>query len=58
MGWEGLFLELIPLLLGLLRRGPEDLLAALRGVVRIWAQVSAPGCRLASSTCRHPSGEV
>lgn len=44
--------------LGFLKRGPEDLLAALRGVVGIWAQVSAPACRLASSPCRHPSGEV
>lgn len=31
VGQEGLFLEFIPLLLGVLRRGPEDLLVAQRG---------------------------
>lgn len=31
MGQEGLFLELIPLLLGVLRIGPEDSLVAQRG---------------------------
>lgn len=31
VGQEGLFLELIPLLLGVLRRGPKELLVAQRG---------------------------
>lgn len=31
MGQEGLFLELIPVLLGVLRRGPADLPVAQRG---------------------------
>lgn len=46
----------IHVLLGVLRREPEDVLVALRGVVRIQAQVSASGCRLALAPCRHPSG--
>lgn len=35
MGQEGLFLELIIVLLGVLKRGPEDLLVAQRRGVRI-----------------------
>lgn len=46
----------IHVLLGVLRREPEAVLMALRGVVRIQAQVSASGCRLALAPCRHPSG--
>lgn len=56
VGPAGLFLELM-LSCGVLRRGPEDLLAALRGVAGVWAQVSASGYGLALAPAGTFQGE-
>lgn len=56
VGPAGLFLELM-LSCGVLRRGPEDLLAALRGVAGVWARVSASGYGLALAPAGTFQGE-
>lgn len=56
VGPAGLFLELM-LSCGVLRRGPEDLLAALRGVAGVWARVSVSGYGLALAPAGTFQGE-